>query len=482
MSMIKKITAAVLALVILGGAWAWIWAPLENYKEDGLLYIKNGLRFAFNYKEYRGGPAMVNQTFIVDDEFIVFTDKLIYENGAPASLYFKSDSPVEVELEKFSNDTHETVWFKQIEAENYTRDVIATTFEGFDRRDFDAYHFQLKNSDAGWFQLKVKNASETRYLPFFVEGKKESDILFVESTDTMQAYVAANGLRTYYKQGKRHLAQDFTRPEAYPMDYQLKNFKQSSSLTEKDCKDHLANADLSIKSGLDAKKITYDNSSDEYLDNYKNISRYKLIIFGAHNEYWSPEKIKNIEKFLLSGGSVLVLGGNTAYRFARKVHSMKVFWGQGFLKTRYENFIYNHLGAYYDSNGYDTYSSFKFINSSSPLMKKQNASIEFGEKSTIVLCEKFAHGASGHETDKFMGTRSGFSVIASGNNSGSGGADIVFKKLDAGGYVLNFSSVSLWHGMDDPVIQEMIRNFIELAKNSQPEKSIQPLARNEAPA
>ena len=480
MSMIKKLAATVLALLILTGTW--MWAPLENYKEDGLLYIKNGLRLAFNYKEYRGGPAMVNQTFIVDDDFIVFTDKLIYENGTPASLYFKSDSPVEVTLEKFSNDSHETVWFKKIEAKNYTRDVVATTFEGFDRRDFDAYHFELKNSDTGWFQLKVKNGSDIRYVPFFVEGNKASDILFVESTDTMQAYVSANGLRTYYHQGRRHLAQDFTRPEAYPMNYQLKNFKQSSSLTEKDCKDHLANADLSIKSGLDAQKINYDNSSDDYLDDYKNISRYKLIIFGAHNEYWSPEKIKNIDKFLLSGGSALVLGGNTAYRFARKVHTMKVFWGQGFLNTRYENFIYNHLGAYYDSDGYDTYSSFQFINSSSPLMKKQNADIEFGKKSTIVLCEKFAHGASGHETDKFIGTRSGFSVIASGNNSSSGGADIVFKKLNTGGYVLNFSSVSLWHGMDDPVIQEMIRNFIELTKDSEQENSIQHLVRNEAPA
>ena len=81
-----------------------------------------------------------------------------------------------------------------------------------------------------------------------------------------------------------------------------------------------------------------------------------------------------------------------------------------------------------------------------------------------------------------MGTRSGFSVIASGNNSGSGGADIVFKKLNAGGYILNFSSVSLWHGIDDPVIQEMISNFIALTRESQQENFIQPLARNEAPA
>ena len=467
-------------LLVLSGAW--MWAPIEHYKENGLVYIKNGLRLALNYKEYRGGPAMVNQIFIVDDDFIVFTDKLVYEHGESVSLHFKSDSPVDVELEKFFNDSHETVWLKKIETKNYIQDVVVTTFEGFDHRDFDAYHFQLKNSDDGWFQLKVKNGSDIRYVPFFVEGNKVSDVLFVESTDTMQAYVSANGLRNYYHQGRRSLNYDFTRPEAYPMDYQLKNLKQSASLTVKDCKDHLVNPDLLIKSGLDNLKINYDTSSDDYLDSYENISKYRLVIFGAHNEYWSPAKIKNIEKFLSSGGSVLVLGGNTAYRFVKKVRAMKVFWGQGLLNTKYENFIYKYLGSHYDFRGYDTYSSFKVVDEGSPLFKGLGRGVKFGEKSTIEQCGEFVQGVSGHETDKFLGAREGFSVVASGNNSGSGGADVVFKKMNAGGYVLNFGSVSLWHGIGDPVIKDMIRGFVDLVRAPQQNNALQRRVHDNVPS
>ncbi|CAM3565872.1 N,N-dimethylformamidase beta subunit family domain-containing protein [Polaromonas hydrogenivorans] len=481
MTFIEKFLLVIFALLILVGSLLWVL--LGHYKEEVLLNLQNRIRNILVYKEYREVvPVMVNQAFIVDEDFIAFTDKLIYDRGTSVSLHFKSDSPVEVELEKFSNDDHEMVWFQKINPKNNAMEVVATTFDGFDHRDFDAYRFQLKNSDSGWFQLKVKNGRDIRYIPFFVEGDKSSSILFVESTDTMHAYLSANGLRNYYQQGRRYLERNFTRPEAYPMDYQLKNFKKSDRLTEVDCKDHLVNPDLLIKSGLDDLKMVYDISSDDFLEKYENISRYKLIIFGAHNEYWSPAKIRSIEKFLDSGGSMLVLGGNTAYRFVRKVHAMKVYWGKSILNTKYENFIYNYLGSHYDPRGYDTYSSFKIVDESFPFFKGRKGGMEFGKKTALAQCGEFMHGASGQETDKFLGPRTGFSVIASGNNPGSGGADVVFKKMDAGGYVLNFGSISLWHGIGDPVIKDMIRGFVDLVREPQQDNAVQHRVHDKVPA
>jgi hypothetical protein len=280
----------------------------------------------------------------------------------------------------------------------------------------------------------------------------------------MKAYISANSLHTFYGPRREDLLGTFTRPSKYPVDYTLRHFKSTSPKDEINCNDHLANANFVLKHSLDNLSVKYDLSSDEYLEKDNNLEQYKLIILGAHNEYWTTNKVRVMERYLGKGGSLMILGANTAYRYVAAADNYDVIWGDGFMKSPYESLITNYLGIYYDSRGYDTYAPFQLTKygATSDLVRGANEGQIFGVGTDFLACSHKIKGASGHETDKLSSQSNGFHVIAIGLNPNGGGAYIVHKKLESGGQILNFGSISLWHKMSDPIVANIISKFTSL--------------------
>ncbi len=167
-------------------------------------------------------------------------------------------------------------------------------------------------------------------------------------------------------------------------------------------------------------------------------------------------------KFLDEGGKVLLLGGNTAWGWIIKSPNYDVIFGSDVLKSNDfgKNFLFNYLGSYYDAVGFDTYAPFTMRDTEETfLISNLGPNFVFGHGSNFLNCERIL-GISGHETDKLQRQSNGFTQIAKGNNPENGGADIIFKRFQNGGAILNFGSLSLWHNLDDFVVQSLIEEFI----------------------
>lgn len=236
-----------LPVLIIGVHWYIFKTSDTSYERNIRAFLANSLKFLLAYQEHSPSPHAVNQTIIIPDDLIAFSDKLVYTHGETVTLRFRSRHSLMISVTRVSNDGSQKILTKSISPSSFVGGTIFNTFAGFHAADFDEFKFPLEESASGWMQIEVRNAYESRHIPIFVEGYKDSDILFVESTDTMKAYLSANNLRTYYKPGFIELVGTFTRPEGYPMNYRLIPFNQTPTSTKFSCKDHLANADFILK-------------------------------------------------------------------------------------------------------------------------------------------------------------------------------------------------------------------------------------------
>jgi hypothetical protein len=415
-------------------------------------------------------PLFVPQDIIVETGILfAFTDQLVYQKGEKPKLFIRGKGNFQVNVYNFSNSKRNQIQKFDGSLNERGASTFFNTFKGFEKTEFDSFTLNIKES-IGWIQIQVRASGKVLLLPIFLEEYPRNDVLFVESTDTIKAYVSGASMRTFYARLPMNIVGEFTRPFAYPTYYEIKHWSTSpEEILSSECTDHLINADFVLKDQLERIGINHSVVSDEFLDRDVDLSLYRMIVLGTHNEYWSSKKINRIMEYVEQGGSLLILGGNTAWRQIARGNDFDYLWGEGILSSNpgYENYLKNLLGSYYDISGYDTYAPFKLLAASRLLNEDSIIGGSFGVGTNFDVCEGKIAGASGHETDKLYGKSNGFTVIAKGlNGDGNGGAEIVYKHFESsGGQVLNFGSLSLWHRIDDSVIQKLILNFDKFARN-----------------
>jgi N,N-dimethylformamidase len=78
---------------------------------------------------------------------------------------------------------------------------------------------------------------------------------------------------------------------------------------------HLLAADLSITGWLRANGHAFDVIADDDLhrEGRHLLECYRVVITGAHPEYWSAPMLDGLEGFLAGGGNLMYLGGNGLY-------------------------------------------------------------------------------------------------------------------------------------------------------------------------
>jgi hypothetical protein len=404
-------------------------------------------------------PVAIEQTFLFDGGVIAYTDKLVYEQSETLTLSYSSPAPMPA-LITFQ-DVGKPSPAKEIQLPDvvFSRPIAVNSFTGFSPQDMATTEIELVQFEPGWHQIEIQGSNEVKYIPFFIQPEElKTRVVFVESTFTFQSYVSDVGLRTHYS-NPGNLSGKFTRPDAYPANYQIVDYLTGDP-SSVSCQDHLINADRVLKNRLLDLGLEFDVVSDEWLSKGNLRESSDLVILGAHNEYWDSGKFKSVQQFLDGGGNLLLLGGNTAWRFQERVEpGYRLYWGNGALRTPYADFITRYLGTHFDSRDYGTSSDFSLTNSIPEFLVGAELETSFGAGTDFASCESKINGASGHETDKLVNGHSTFKVLARGNNF-LGGADVVHSELSSGGQVLNFGSVGLWHRMSDPTIQEIIRKFI----------------------
>lgn len=404
-------------------------------------------------------PVSVEQTFLFDGEVLAYTDKLVYGEGESLKIHYSFPNEATATISHADVGTFGQSITFPLKKSSYKRPLSVSSTLGFKPSDTGILSIDLEKFQTGWHQIQITSGKWNKSIPFFIQPDSISKkIVFVESTNTFKAYVSDEGLRNQYSNPGSLLGK-FTRPESYPAHYVIRNYLENPSKPNVNCDDHLINADLVIKSRLIEYGLDFDVVSEDWLSSNKGLDVAELIILGSHHEYWTSRKFANLKNFIDNGGKLLILGGNTAWRFQEKIDdSYTLTWGNGALESKHAPFIRNYLGSVFDSRDYKTSGNFVTSNKLPDFLANLKIENSFGRGTDFAACKKIVLGASGLETDKIIDNESKFKTIASGNNP-LGGADIVFAEFPGGGSVLNFGSVGLWHGLGDASIREIVQAF-----------------------
>jgi len=341
---------------------------------------------------------------------------------------------------------------------------------GFSQHASDKVILNTSSYEPGWYEVLTRDSSGKQFsLVLFIESLERNRVLFVESTDTLVAYNQTwknTKIPNNYKRYNSQLLSPVGNfSKSVPIEYKV----SPSLIFPIRCDENLIAADLVLKHALQKNGIEFTEVSDELLDHQATFKNVDTIIFGAHNEYWTLEKLENLSDFVERGGKLLFLGGNQAYR---EISREDDYW-----KIRMDSFdkdkdlydkIVNLMGTFFKGdieNG-----ALRLTDSRSWKTLFGIAATDsflFGKGSEYSYCMapfklapiNFMSGASSIETDQMADSSNEFIVLAKGTQE-SGGADVVYKMFEGSGELLNFSSVGLWHSVSDPLILELIKKFL----------------------
>lgn len=456
-----------LIVLLILSSFTWAFVTGQSEAKDSLKnYLASTLRMLSSLdKGPADSPTVIEQQFLFEAETLVMTDKVVYQSGEDVKIFHFSTQDTEMHVVYADVFNHQDIGTYEIRASKPNGPFFVSTTQGFQKEVFLTSTLNTTGWGPGWYQVLVGADGMEQSVPFFIEPiTADKSVVFIESTDTVKAYVGAGGIRTFYSNDKS-LMGNFSRPNAWPMDYPIRDYLLGEGPVV--CTDHLINADLVLKRSLIKSGIDLTTMSDEWLDFTINPLEVDLLVLGAHNEYWTERKFANIQRYIDEGGNLLVLGGNTAWRFIERnqIDGFEVFWGLGAMRTKHEAFIVDYMGTQYDGRAYGTYAGFTRADELPEPFRSLNINKEFAWGSTFADCGEEISGASGHETDNLVSQNPKFTVIAKGQNVG-GGADVVYVKSDGNkGAVLNFGSIALWHGMEDPDILKIIGAFVDEATN-----------------
>ena len=401
----------------------------------------------------------VDQHFYFEEELLAYSEKLVYMPGERVKVFLAAATPVSVNIEHYAVSGEKPPGKNIFVPELPAPKGIYSSFRGFIGTSFLSIEIDPEIEN-GWIDIEVSSEGKVQNIPVFVEPSAASNILFVESTDTLKAYNSYEDFPTHYFRKNAPLGA-YTRPANAPFNYDIHDYP---GLRQVNCEAHLVNADLVLKRHLADEGIVFSSVSDNFLDDYDRIRQAKVLIFGAHNEYWTAEKIRNVSRFVRSGGKALFLGGNTAWRLVQRVEDFDAMFADNLLDDGHAEFAREILGAYYDYNGYATYAPYRLElaeNSEDFPSVSERSGESFARGTDFSGCEAMVGGGSGHETDKLLANANAdFMLLARGQNGTGSGADVVYRRFEGGGAVLNFGSVALWHRVTDEVVSGLIKDFL----------------------
>gem|GEM_PF-2010466 len=425
---------------------------------SGKSYMLKKIRKEIRESESRNTvKAAIEQHIPVFDDMVAFTEDIFIESAEAISVYVKSRHGATVKL-FYADAQHGNtlVDLSSVPATPYKSQILSTQ-AGFNRDSFQKVTFPRKDRLAGWYNMQVSDAKGTeRWVPVFARMVKSSaDIVLIESTNTLKAYDTGCGIRSNYE-NPHHLLGCFTRPARYPINYNV-----NPLVAKQAYHDHLPAVDFELKRFLQDEGYAYDVMDDDGLLREASLTGYKLAIFGAHNEYWYRQSFHAIDQFVKSGGCVLYMGGNNGYRLVYRGADNTLVYennADGYLLNDSEigGLIENNFGSYYDKRGYMTCAPYSVIQPQHPLFEGVDTNLLGAANRMNIGGEQ--EGASGFETDKWLGGSGGFERLAAGLNAHGGGADLVYARKGRS-HILNTGSVAFSGSLHDSDTRRFYSQF-----------------------
>jgi N,N-dimethylformamidase beta subunit-like protein/concanavalin A-like lectin/glucanase superfamily protein len=190
---------------------------------------------------------------------------------------------------------------------------------------------------SGAYAARLRSGEAEEYLPFIVtppRGTATASVAFLAPTLTYLAYANehfswssdfaewAPGIQERVQPSDRYMAEqrllslyDFhTDGEGACYSSWLRpilNFRPKWDMPLIDAPQHLG-ADLHLLDWLEAQGVERDVITDHELDRdgLELLRRYRVVLTGAHPEYWTERMLDGLERYLEGGGRLMYLGGN----------------------------------------------------------------------------------------------------------------------------------------------------------------------------
>ena len=240
---------------------------------------------------------------------------------------------------------------------------------------------------------------------------------------------------------------------------------------------HVAPTDWRMLGWMEREGFEYDLYAETQLHfGQLDLDAYRVLVLGAHSEYWSREMYRAVKSWVLErGGRLAYLGGNginceVSFSDASTmiVHNGDNRKLQAEL-ARYESRFgmrveseANLLGVVYSDAGVMTAAPYRVLQADHWAFentKLGNGDL-FGQNS---LHERIPGGASGHETDKTSpSSPPGTQCLAKGLNPDEGGGEIVHFETPGGGGVFSVGSIC-WPSalLVDDAVSRITANVLE---------------------
>ena len=314
----------------------------------------------------------------------------------------------------------------------------------------------------------VQENSEVVSVPVVVRARGGNRVLVVAPTNTWQAYNGYGGKSNYRDRvtppDMRALFEVLERvsPGLVPYTYlpTQRPLAHPFSWVPIDSLASLANdkvaSDLYLINYLESIDVEYGVISDAEFARSADTLQPKLVLFNNHSEYWSYEGMGRLKALLATGTNVAFLSGNNMYREVEVTNHGALIVME---KTLPRATIEPLLGTFYSQSGYQTYGSFRVMESDHWVFKGTNLADGDTFGNNII---------SGLETDKLGPYSEGFSLLAIGDNEG-GPAHMVIKEYPNGNFLFNSSSISSVRALrSDTSWRRIVQNLVERATTGEP--------------
>jgi len=405
--------------------------------------------------------------YLNDDRIDGYTNKNSYYIGEIIEVYVSASQAYNLKIYRYDNEIRGP-YYSEInvapELQNHTNDDYK---EGCDWKLKHQITI-LENWNSGIYMIKLGdlNNNKIKYIPFIVKEREMKDIVFLASTNTWQAYNSWGGAGYYYKNAP---IISFNRP--------------NDAINPESKSGHTANVDILAIGWLEENNRQYSVISDYDLhENNTILNNSKILILGAHPEYWSFEMRENLDSFLKRGGNLIYLGGNGIYwkvtyndngalMEVRKDYANHTQTGEsgGRWRDLYDDKGIkmneaSYLGIAYNREGYNTYAPYKVYNSTHWIYN--NTNLRDGDLVGVYgLFDKnkdgIGDGASGWETDKINEfSPTNLTILAIGENKEGGANMIYFEKNNS--KVFSVGSISFVQSLIvDENLSMMLNNILD---------------------
>ena len=328
-----------------------VYSYLESFGVTFADLLKSGAKTGYEIDHIIGGTkekTKETKKFIVETKYKIkkttynFSQNDINFSGYDSELYvidWGRSEKIKRKLIKFNN---------KIKKNNDNIYELKQTKNGTKKT------FTLKISKkwkSGIYAVKITAKNHIDYIPFFVrpqKGTQNSKIVFLVPTATYIAYanwnqkIAESRIKRYRDLVNKPPASNIYTPNEN--EYIINNnllslydfhsdgsgvFYSSRMRPMMNLRPHTRatllglgesapislSADLHLIDWLEQKGFNYDVITDEDLNNegHKLIEPYKVVITGAHPEYWTHTMLQSLNKYTSTSGKLMYLGGNGFY-------------------------------------------------------------------------------------------------------------------------------------------------------------------------